>query len=191
MPRLVFREVELWRAGGAAGVAIRHRGETLCIDAPSAEGCRHLFYTHSHPSHYPGGVQEFYSPFGGRLVKPGDVLEVGLFVIHVVDAYNITKLRGGKPAHPRGEGVGYVVEAGGVRIYHTGDTDLIREMASAAPIDILILPIGGETVMTPEEAADAVMLLRPKIAIPIHYSHQKQYVKFRDIAHPYTNIIAL
>ena len=53
------------------------------------------------------------------------------------------------------------------------------------------MPIGGSSVMTPEEAADAVALLRPKIAVPIHYTDKKHYVKFRDVAHPYTNIIAL
>jgi L-ascorbate metabolism protein UlaG (beta-lactamase superfamily) len=45
--------------------------------------------------------------------------------------------------------------------------------------------------MTPEEAADAVALLRPKIAVPIHYTDKKQYVKFRDVAYPYANVVAL
>jgi L-ascorbate metabolism protein UlaG (beta-lactamase superfamily) len=58
-------------------------------------------------------------------------------------------------------------------------------------VDVLLVPIGGGSVMTPEEAADAVALLRPKIAVPIHYTDMKHYVKFRDMAHPYTNVIAL
>jgi L-ascorbate metabolism protein UlaG (beta-lactamase superfamily) len=53
------------------------------------------------------------------------------------------------------------------------------------------MPIGGSSVMTPEVVADAVALLRPKIAVPIHYTDMKHYVKFRDVAHPYTNVIAL
>lgn len=191
MLRLEFRGVEVRRAGGPAGVAIR-RGETaLCIDALDLDKCDYLLYTHAHPAHFPGGISEFYSPLGGRKVKPGDVLDLGPFKVAVVDAYNVTKLMGGRPIHLKGEGVGYVVEAGGVRLYHTGDTDLIKEMSSVGPIDVLLVPIGGGSVMTPEEAAEAVMLLRPKIAVPLHYVEKKHYVKFRDIAYPYTNIIAL
>jgi L-ascorbate metabolism protein UlaG (beta-lactamase superfamily) len=72
-----------------------------------------------------------------------------------------------------------------------GDTDLIKEMTEMKDVEVLLVPIGGGSVMTPEEAADAVALLRPKIAVPIHYTHKKQYVKFRDVAYPYTNVIAL
>ena len=191
MLRLQFRGVEVRRAGGAAGVAIRRGEVTLCIDALELDGCYILLYTHAHPAHFPGGITEFYSPFGGRVVKPGDVLDLGPFKVAVMDAYNVTKLQGGRPIHPKGEGVGYVVDAGGVRLYHTGDTDLVKEMSSAGPVDILLAPIGGGSVMTPEEAAEAVMLLRPKITVPLHYAEKRQYVKFRDIAYPYTNIIAL
>ncbi len=53
------------------------------------------------------------------------------------------------------------------------------------------MPIGGSSVMTPEVVADAFALLKPKIAVPIHYTDMKHYVKFRDVAHPYTNVIAL
>ena len=56
---------------------------------------------------------------------------------------------------------------------------------------MLLVPIGGGSVMTPEEAAGAVALLRPKVAVPIHYTDKKQYVKFRDVAHPYANVVAL
>jgi Predicted Zn-dependent hydrolases of the beta-lactamase fold len=83
------------------------------------------------------------------------------------------------------------VEAGGVRLYHMGDTDLVREVAEVRDVDVLLAPVGGGSVMTPEEAADAVMLLRPKIAVPIHYTDKRHYVKFRDVAHPYANVVAL
>ncbi|MFP3168543.1 MAG: MBL fold metallo-hydrolase [Thermoproteus sp.] len=188
---LRFRGVDLWRAGGAAGAAVRSSGKTLCIDALNTAGCDYLLYTHSHVGHFPGGVDAFYSPFGGTIVKPGDVLELGPFRVSAVHAYNITKAKDGRPIHPKGFGVGYVVEAGGVRLYHMGDTDLVREVAEVRDVDVLLAPVGGGSVMTPEEAADAVMLLRPKIAVPIHYTDKRHYVKFRDAAHPYANVVAL
>lgn len=186
-----FRAVELRRLKGLAGVAVKSSGETLCVDVLNTAGCDYLLYSHSHEAHFPGGVDAFYSPFGGAVVRPGDVLELGPFKVSVVHAYNVTKTRDGRPIHPKGFGVGYVVEAGGVKIYHMGDTDLVKEVAEVKGVDVLLAPIGGGSVMTPEEAADAVMLLRPKIAVPIHYADKKSYVKFRDVAHPYTNVIAL
>jgi L-ascorbate metabolism protein UlaG (beta-lactamase superfamily) len=188
---LRLRNVDLWRIGGVAGVAVRSSGKTLCIDAPDTTGCDYLIYTHSHEGHFPGGIEAFYSPFGGTTVNPGDVLELGPFKVAVVHAYNITKTRDGRPVHPKGFGVGYLVETGGVRMYHMGDTDFIKEITEVKDVDVLLVPIGGGSVMTPEEAADAVALLRPKIAVPIHYTDKKHYVKFRDVAHPYTNVIAL
>ena len=36
-------------------------------------------------------------------------------------------------------------------------------------IDIALLPISGKYVMTPEEAAKAADLIKPKVAIPMHF----------------------
>lgn len=60
-----------------------------------------------------------------RTVKAGDTVEVQGVVIEVVPAYNL-----GKHFHPKSAGgVGFIVTAGGRRIYHAGDTDAIPEMA--------------------------------------------------------------
>jgi len=36
-------------------------------------------------------------------------------------------------------------------------------------IDIALLPVSGTYVMTPEEAAEAAKIIKPKVAIPMHY----------------------
>jgi L-ascorbate metabolism protein UlaG (beta-lactamase superfamily) len=101
-----------------------------------------------------------------RRVREGDVLHGELAIkglnIDVVPAYNISK-----PNHPRGMGVGYVVEIGGKRVYHSGDTDLIREMEEIKA-DIALLPIAGYG-MDEESAAEAVAVINPEITIPMHY----------------------
>ena len=56
----------------------------------------------------------------------------------------------------------------GVRIYHAGDTDLIPEMDSF-DVDIALLPVSGTYVMTAEEAVEAAKMIKPKLAIPMHY----------------------
>jgi glyoxylase-like metal-dependent hydrolase (beta-lactamase superfamily II) len=172
-----------------AGAVAEYRGESLCIDVLRPD-CRHVFYTHGHERHYGGYAGKFYAPFRGNVIA-GTAVRAGPFRVLVIDAYNITKVAGGRPVHSRGEGVGYVIEVAGVVMYHAGDTDLTPQMLEVGRHDIALLPIGGDGVMTPEEAAEAVKLLRPKIAIPVHFTEARHYVKFRDMAQPYAQIMNL
>ncbi len=107
---------------------------------------------------------------GARAVRPGDRLTVAGVEIEAVRAYNVSKFRSpGVPFHPReAEHVGFVVTVGGVRIYHTGDTDQIPEMDEIV-CDVALLPVSGTYVMTVEEAAEAARTLSPQIVIPMHY----------------------
>ncbi|KHO47414.1 MAG: hypothetical protein QT00_C0002G0066 [archaeon GW2011_AR5] len=90
------------------------------------------------------------------------------------DAYNINKFRSpDNPFHPRGLGIGYLIETGGNVIYHAGDTDNIPEMASLGRVDIALLPIGGTYTMTIQEAAEAAKIIKPATAIPMHYNSDK------------------
>lgn len=116
------------------------------------------------------------APAAGKLkgqvhaVRPGDRLDVGGVHIEVVAAYNVNKFRSpGAPFHPKeAGGVGFVVEVGGERIYHAGDTDLTPEMARVR-CTIALVPVSGKYVMTADEAAEAVKQLKPRVAIPMHY----------------------
>jgi len=110
-----------------------------------------------------------------RTVKPGDTLTVKGVKIEVVPAYNITKT-----FHPKANGwVGYIVTLDGTRIYHAGDTDLIPEMKTFK-VDIAFLPVSGKYVMTAEEAAKAADVLKPQIAIPMHYGVIKDLGSTKD-----------
>ncbi len=58
----------------------------------------------------------------------------------------------------------------GPRIYHTGDTDLFSDMALLkGEVDLLLVCIGDRFTMGPERAAQAVALIRPKLAVPMHF----------------------
>lgn len=57
-------------------------------------------------------------------------------------------------------------------IYHAGDTGIFASMelfGELYDIDVALLPIGSVFVMDPKQAALALTLLRPKVAIPIHF----------------------
>jgi L-ascorbate metabolism protein UlaG (beta-lactamase superfamily) len=73
----------------------------------------------------------------------------------------------------RGAPVGFVVRGRDLSLYHAGDTGLFSEMALIGELyapDVAMLPIGGHFTMGIREAVKAVELIKPKIAIPMHYS---------------------
>src|SRR6266496_108314 len=60
----------------------------------------------------------------------------------------------------------------GPTIYHTVDTDLFSDMALVSPfnkIDIMLTCIGDHFTMGPVRAAEAVKLVAPRTAMPMHY----------------------
>ena len=73
-----------------------------------------------------------------------------------------------------GEPAGIILQADGKTIYHTGDTGLFLDMKLIGemngPIDYMMLPIGDNFTMNITDAIRAAELVRPKMAIPIHYN---------------------
>ena len=58
----------------------------------------------------------------------------------------------------------------GPRIYHTGDTDLFGDMALLqGQVDLMLVCIGDKFTMGPVRAAHAVEMVRPKMAVPMHF----------------------
>jgi len=87
-----------------------------------------------------------------------------------VEAYNIVNERApGQPFHPKGSGVGFILEYGNKRFYVAGDTENTPEMKSLKNIDVAFLPMNLPYTMTPEMVADAAKAFRPKILYPYHY----------------------
>jgi len=99
-----------------------------------------------------------------KVVKPGEKIEIKGVTIEVVPSYNTNK-----QFHTKDRGwVGYVFTVKGQRIYIAGDTDRIPEMKNIKT-DIAILPVSGTYVMTADEAVQAALDIKPKVAIPMHY----------------------
>jgi L-ascorbate metabolism protein UlaG (beta-lactamase superfamily) len=78
------------------------------------------------------------------------------------------------PFGPWGGTVGFVLEASR-RVYFAGDTQEFAEMSSLGPIDVALMPIAGwgpvlgPGHMAPAAAVRALRLIRPRVAIPIHW----------------------
>ncbi len=127
---------------------------------------------------------------GGENIKEGEEKEVNGIKIKAVPAYNLAK-----PFHPKGKGVGFVLEISGKKIYHAGDTDKIKEMAELGEIDLALLPIGGTYTMNEEEAAEAVKMIKPKKVIPMHYGTFSEISgdpeKFKELVGNISQVIIL
>lgn len=71
---------------------------------------------------------------------------------------------------------GYVIRSTGKSLYHAGDTALFSDMAliGRGGLDLALLPIGDRYTMGPTDALAALDLLRPRVAVPMHYNtHEK------------------
>lgn len=116
-------------------------------------------------------ITKFQIPINMIITEPGREIDYKGIKINVISSYNIDK-----PFHQKEEGwVGYLIKIKNLLIYHAGDTDLIPEMQKLTGYKqkgkkfVAILPIGGRFTMSPEEAAEAAKLIKPTLAIPMHY----------------------
>lgn len=102
-----------------------------------------------------------------QTISPGETLALNGIKVTAYPAYNLEK-----QFHPKeNDWNSYVIEIGGIKVYHAGDTDLITEMSQlqSENVDLALLPVGGNFTMDAEQAVQAALVIKPKIAIPMHY----------------------
>ena len=174
---------------GQASVKIQYSGKTIYIDPFSlkvTDKADVIFITHPHFDHYSeedikkvaSHETIMYCPteivakanelkvakiYG---VAPGYESEWKGIGVKVVPAYNFIKT----DKHPKEKKwVGYILTLGGVKIYHTGDTERIPEM-KGHKCDIILVPLGQTYTMNSiDDAVKAVIDSEATVAIPIHY----------------------
>jgi L-ascorbate metabolism protein UlaG (beta-lactamase superfamily) len=118
----------------------------------------------------------------GDVLANGESKEIGKFEIEAIPMYNITEER--KKYHKKGRGNGYLVTVKNQRVYISGDTEDIPEMRSLKNIDYAFICMNLPYTMTVEQAASAVLEMKPKVAIPYHYRGQGGFSdveKFKEI----------
>ena len=97
-------------------------------------------------------------------VKPYQTYYEGDIEINTVPAYNVNK-----QFHPKENNwVGYILKIDGISYYIAGDTDITEENKKIK-CDVAFVPVGGTYTMTAKEAAELVNIIKPKVAVPIHY----------------------
>ncbi|MDE1848506.1 MAG: MBL fold metallo-hydrolase [Nanoarchaeota archaeon] len=110
-------------------------------------------------------------PIRIEIIEPWHEFDFGKIRVSAIPAYNIDK-----SFHPKDESwVGYIIKVDDAVIYHAGDTDVIPEMQKITGYKkqgcefVALLPIGGKYTMTAEEALEAAKIIKPNLAIPMHY----------------------
>ena len=122
----------------------------------------------------PTGAGDLLRRRGFRLVREvvaGDEVDVGLVRVRVTHAEHDAALRMGTGTT---RAVGYVID-GTRTVYFAGDTDLFDGMGTLGRIDVALLPVAGwgprlpAGHLDPVRAVEALALVNPRVAIPIHW----------------------
>jgi L-ascorbate metabolism protein UlaG (beta-lactamase superfamily) len=103
----------------------------------------------------------------GEILKNGDKKIFAGVMIEAIPMYNLTE--GRLNFHKKGQGNGYVVTLKEKRIYISGDTEDIIEMRKLTNIDYAFICMNLPYTMTVEQAASAVLEMKPKVVYPYHY----------------------
>lgn len=183
---------------GHAGFLVKssENGKTFYIDPynikEQSEPADMILITHSHydhcsfadmdkivkegtrilaPADCQSTITKFKTPVKIELIEPGMESEFPDVKISALPSYNLDK-----HFHPKTEGwVGYVIKIGDTIIYHSGDTDKIPEMQKLTGYKqqgkefVALLPVGGRFTMSAEEAAEAASIIKPTLAVPMHW----------------------
>ncbi len=115
----------------------------------------------------------------GDVTKVGGVGGLGVGGVAEVVALTVSAVPachdGRRPGGPRAPAQGYLV-SGTRAVYFAGDTECFAGMSDLPrPLDVALLPVAGwgprlgPGHMGPLDAARAVQLIQPRIAIPVHW----------------------
>jgi L-ascorbate metabolism protein UlaG (beta-lactamase superfamily) len=168
---------------------VLHLRRAAPLDAEGLEGLDAVLISHVHYDHLdlaslgrldrgarvlvPRGAGKLVARRGFRSVEEvveDETVPVGPVAVRAVPArHGSSRVLGTRSA-----ALGYVLE-GSRRIYFAGDTDLFPGMAELGPVDVGLIPIWGwgpglgKGHLDPQRAAEAAALVRPRVAVPIHW----------------------
>jgi L-ascorbate metabolism protein UlaG (beta-lactamase superfamily) len=158
--------------------------------APARVPCDYVLCSHAHEDHTcdalelsrlhgativaPYELAEHFGSLGAPILDlmPGGGVDLPWGRIQMTPAVHSSALElPGGDSKFMGVPCGYLVRAAGRSVYHAGDTALFGDMAliGRGGLDVALLPIGDRYTMGPADAVEALNLLRPRLAVPMHY----------------------
>ncbi|MFQ5491556.1 MAG: metal-dependent hydrolase [Phycisphaerae bacterium] len=162
-------------------------GNPLAKHKPGDVRCNYIALTHGHEDHFGDTLAiaqandatviaafEITSFLGNQGVKklepanPGGRIDTEFGWVALTHAFHSSSYKGQYMGMP----CGLVVNIGSVTLYHCGDTGLFGDMKLIGEIyrpDIAMIPTGDRFTMGPDLANRAAEMIKPKVAIPIHF----------------------
>lgn len=169
-------------------------GNPRAVHKAAALKPTHIAVTHGHADHVGDtvalatatgatvhAVYELCEYFGSQGVKhlepmnPGGQVRTSFGFLALTKAFHSSSYEGRYMGQPTGVIARFEAAAGerALTVYHCGDTDLFGDMALVGEIyrpDVAFIPIGDRFTMGPGLATRAAELIRPRVAVPIHYN---------------------
>ncbi|MGM9998949.1 MAG: metal-dependent hydrolase [Candidatus Bruticola sp.] len=154
---------------------------------PSGLTFSHILLTHGHGDHS-GDAESLAKLHGAEVVAPFELASIlggkGISAFPCALGGKLTFPWGWMRLVPAthsssyegkfaGPAVGLIINIDGLTVYHSGDTGLFGDMELIGRRynpDLALLPIGGTFTMDIEEALEAVKMIKPKTAVPMHFN---------------------
>lgn len=141
-----------------------HDGGSIGLKQPNIKGDI-VSVSHRHFDHASG--RELVSKKDTEVMEGSGKLEVKGIEVEGIESFH-DKAEGDK----RGENTIFVFELDDFRICHLGDLGhklSDEKIEEIKPVDILLIPVGGNYTIDAQEAVDVVKDLEPEIVMPMHY----------------------
>ena len=164
MKVLGHASVKIWTSGG----------KVIYIDPSAgtdyADSADVVLITHQHADH--NNLSLVKRKASCTVITNAQAFKGNTYQSFIIEDLKLDAVAAYNSNHPKGTGVGYVLEFNGIRLYHAGDTGKIDEMADLAARNLTyaLLPMDGIFNMSPEAAMEADSLIKPRYCIPFHTS---------------------
>ena len=165
-------------------------GNPLASMAAADVRCDHVLISHGHEDHTGDALEiakandativanyeiaEYFAAKGAKThgMNPGGGWDFPFGRVKLTIAHHTSSLNAGLNPIYMGVPCGLILEADGKRLYHAGDTALFLDMQliGRGGLDLALLPIGDNFTMGPDDALDALDLLKPRLAAPMHFN---------------------
>lgn len=152
--------------------------------------CDYILVSHGHEDHTADALEisqrcgapiianyeiaEYFAAKGAKShgMNPGGGFNFPFGRVKLTIAHHTSSVQAGLHPIYLGVACGLLVTADGRNLYHAGDTGLFLDMQliGRVGLDLALLPIGDNFTMGPDDAIEALNLLRPKLAVPMHYN---------------------